>query len=105
LCPSPLRPSWPSSGLSWPCLIHRQGPSPDGCPVQLLDGRLGLGIVGHLDKAKAPRTAGLAIRGNSSLRDGAKRLKELREVVFRGRKREIADKDIYALFPSVRSLV
>jgi len=48
---SPRRKS--ASVLAGPCLIHGQLPSAYGCPVELLNGRLGLALVGHLDKAKA----------------------------------------------------
>ena len=61
--------------------------------MQPLNGGLGLGVVEHLNKAKASRTAGLPILEDLHTLDVAIRFEELPEVVFRGRQREIPDKD------------
>jgi len=101
LCPSPSRAPCSSRILSWsplcplPCRIDRQRSSPQRGPVQSINGGLCLSRIRHLDKPKAPRTAGVAILQDLYASYRPIGMKELREVFFRGRKREVADKDIH----------
>jgi ABC-type Na+ efflux pump, permease component len=67
-------------------LIHRQRSSPQRCPVEASNGRLGLGGMRHFDKGKAPRAARVPIRDNLDAVDGAIRFKQSFQFFFRRRK-------------------
>src|SRR5690242_645668 len=96
---SPPRPSWPSLPLPLACLADRQRPSSEQCPVERGNRRLGLGGVGHLDKAKAPRPARLSISEDLNAVDNTVRVKELRQVFFRGRPVHISHKNSHDALP------
>src|SRR5438067_2205295 len=72
-------PPW-ASLLPLTCLIDGQGSPPERRPIEPVDRRLGLGGVGHLDKAKAPRPAGVAVRGDLDAGDLPIGVKELRQL-------------------------
>ena len=56
--------------------------------------RLGLGGVWHLDKAQAPRPAGVSIHHNLDARHPPIGVKEMREFFFCSRAAQIPDKDM-----------
>jgi hypothetical protein len=75
------------SSLSWrECPPHPPSVDAGHC-------RLGRGGIGHLDKAKAPRAASLWIRDDADLLYVPIRFKQLAQLVFRGCKGEIPDKN------------
>src|SRR5438067_11725814 len=86
---------WLSPLLSLAGLIDRQRPSPQHLPVQPVNRGLCLGDMGHLDKAKAARTPGVAIRDNPDALDDAVRCKQLVQLVFRRCPRQITDKNLH----------
>ena len=79
----PPWPPWSPAIFPWACLVHGQLPSAYGCPMQFSDGLLGLGIVGHLDKAKAARTAGLAVLNDRRRLDSTDTGEQILEVLAR----------------------
>jgi hypothetical protein len=57
------------------------------------------GAVWHLDKAKTPRAAGVAVGHNPDRVDRPIRLEELAEVLLRGGKSQVAHKNIHVCVP------
>jgi len=83
--------------LAGPCLTDGQGPSPLRCPVEPVNGRLGLPGVGHLDKAKASRPAGLAIGDDPGALDNALCFEQLAQLFFGRGKHQICDVDVHSV--------
>src|SRR4029453_18405604 len=96
--------------VSWTSLLARAGladgqrPSPKCRPIQPGNGSLGLGGVGHLDKAKAPRAARGPIRDDPDALDTAIRLEQCTQLFFGGRIRQIRDIDVHGALLRCSSL-
>src|SRR6516162_1056061 len=84
-----------TSLLSRACLIDGQHPSPQRRPMKPVDRGLSLSGVGHLDKTKAPRAAGVAVRHDLGAVDDAIRFEQLTQLFFRRRKGNVSDKDTH----------
>src|SRR5262249_51229431 len=76
-----------------------QRPSPDRRPMEPVNGLLGLGSVGHLDKAKAARPARVPIRDDPGALNNAIGLEQLAQLFFGRRIRQIRDVDTHGLTP------
>src|SRR5262245_62842724 len=72
-----LRAPWAAPGFT-----DGQRPSPQRRAVEVRNGRPGLGGVGHVDKAKAPRQARVPIGHHADAHDLAIGVKELRQLFF-----------------------
>jgi hypothetical protein len=72
-------------------LIDSQGAVSLGLAVHGLDGRLGLGVAAHLDKAEALAAAGVAVLDDLRAADGAVLREPLLEVRARHTVLEIAN--------------
>src|SRR5215475_14852999 len=100
--PLPPRASWAApvvaraALLAGPCFTDGQGSPVEWRLVEGRHGRLGLGGVGHLDKAKAPGPAGDAISDDPDAFDGAIGLEELAEFVFGRAIRQIRDVNVHS---------
>src|SRR5712692_8368851 len=88
--PSRLTPGFPRLGF-----VDREGAAGQCWTVEGLNGALGRAAVRHLDEAKAPRAAALAVGHDPDRVDGARGLEELAEVLLRGGKSQVAHKNIH----------
>ena len=66
--------------------VDREGAPGQGRAVQASNRVLGRVAVWHLDEAKTPRAARVAVGHNADRVDGPIRFKELAEILLRGRK-------------------
>src|SRR5262249_51792719 len=72
-----------------PSLVHRQGPALEVEVVQGLNGRFGLGLVGHLDEPEAARPPGLSVQDDLGPGHGPVLAEQLHQVVVRAPPREV----------------
>jgi hypothetical protein len=84
--------AWLPAGFSRPRFVDRESAAGEGRAVEGVNGRLRRVTVRHLDEAKAPRAAGLAVGHDPDRVDAAIGLEELVEVLLRGGKRQVAHK-------------
>jgi hypothetical protein len=94
----PARLAWFSAWLSRPCCIDREGAAGQGRAVERVNGPLRRGAVRHLDEAKTPCTASLAVGHNPDGFYRAIRLEELAQVLLRRGKSQVAHKNVHAGF-------
>src|SRR4029450_10654597 len=87
--------------VSWAALLARTGltdgqePSLQWCPVERRDGHVGFGRIGHVHERKAAGSPGLPLRRDLDAIDDAVRFEEQCEVLFRGGKRDVPDKNTH----------
>src|SRR5262249_30991165 len=75
-------------------LVDRQGAALERGPVERLDRRRGLAVVGHFDEPEAPRAARLPVGDDLGLRHRPVLLEQTQQVVGAGIPDEIADVDV-----------
>ena len=81
--------------FSRPRFVDREGAAGQGHAVEGVNGTLRCAVVRHLDEAKTPRTAGLAVGHDPDGFYRSIRLEELTQVLIRRGKSQVAHKDIH----------
>src|SRR5262249_39445281 len=99
--PLPPRPPWSPSSLRLVGLADDQCASFHHDAVEPGHRVLGLGVIRHLDKTKAPRAAGLAMGDQVGGPHRPIGGEDPLQLLFRDRPREIPDKQTHGLAPYV----
>ena len=77
--------------------IDAQGAAPDETAVECLDGRLGLGWIGHGDECEAFGSAALAVGDEAHIADAAMDTEQVVDVVAGGCEWQVSDEDVQEL--------
>jgi hypothetical protein len=77
--------------------VDGERPATEVFAIESLNRRLRGTVVCHVDEAKPPRPAGLAVGNEIHLIHRTIGLKELADIIFRGGKRQIANIDIHGM--------
>ncbi len=79
--------------------IHFESAATDFRSIQRGNGFVRLGIIAHLDETKSARAAGIAISNDTDTVHCPMRLKCLAQFLFRCRKRQVANKNVFQSDP------
>ena len=91
--------AWLPARFTRPRFVDREGAASQGRAVEGVYGTLRCAGVRHLNEAKTPRPAGLAVGHNPDGFYRAIRLEELAEVLLRRAKSQVAHKNVHGWFP------